>query len=102
MLISASSVSNKEDVVLTKSINNVLSSMMTYIVKREEKGFKNVFLTYYLTKEECEHVTNILHEAGYQFKKTEGKVCNDGKKSVQFHIDWSKANVETRSTDSKL
>lgn len=102
MLISASSVSNKEDVVLTKSINNVLSSMMTYIVKREEKGFKNVFLSYYLTDEECNYISSILHRAGYQFKTTVGKVCNDDKMSVQFHIDWSEANVETRLPDSKL
>ena len=93
MLISANSVGNKEDVVLTKSINKVLSSMTTYIVKREEKGFKNVFLTYYLTDEEYSYISSILRKAGYQFKTTAGKVCDDGKKSVQFHIDWNHEDV---------
>ena len=102
MLIEAMSVRDQEEIYYTKSVFSILSSMTTYIVKRESLGFRSVFLTYYIDAVELSHIEYALHRAGYKFKTTVGKVCSDNKMSVQFQIDWSDANVETRFPDSKL
>jgi hypothetical protein len=102
MLIESMSVRDQEEIYYTKSVSSILSSMTTYIVKRESLGFTSVFLTYYIDAVELSHIEYALHRAGYRFKTTVGKVCNDDKMSVQFHIDWSEANAKTRLPDSKL
>ena len=102
MIILASKIGDNDFKQEHRVIVNTLSSMNAYILKREEQGFKNVFISYYLTESQANIIESALLNAGYQVKITKGKVVKDGKASLQFHLDWSKVNVKTRFPDSKL
>jgi len=102
MIILASKIGDSYFKQEHKVVVNTLSSINTYLIKREEKGFKNMFISYYLTESQVNIIENALLNAGYQVKTTKGKIVKDDKMSVQFHLDWSKANVKTRFPDSKL
>lgn len=102
MIILASKIGDPDFKQEHKVIVNTLSSINTYLIKREEKGFKNMFISYYLTESQVNTIESALLNAGYKVKTTKGKIVKDDKMSVQFHLDWSKTNVKTRFPDSKL
>lgn len=88
MLILASKIEDNDFKQEHRVIVNTLNSMNVYILKREEQGFKNVFVSYYLTESQFNIIENALLSAGYQVKTTKGKIVKDDKMSVQFHINW--------------
>ena len=93
MIILASKIGDNDFKQEHKVVVNTLSSINTYLIKREEKGFKNMFISYYLTESQANIIESALLSAGYQVKTTKVKVVKDGKASFQFHLDWSKADV---------
>lgn len=102
MIILASKIGDVDYKNKHKVLTNVLGSINTYLIKRNEMGYKTLFVSYYLREDEVNMIEESLLNAGYRVKITKGKIVKDNKMSVQFHLDWSTANVKTRFPDSKL
>ena len=89
MIILASKINDNDYKNKHKVLTNVLGSINTYVIKRNEMGYKTLFVSYYLQEDEVGMVEETLLSAGYRVKTTKGKIVNDNRKSVQFQIDWS-------------